>query len=430
MKHWTILLTFLLVILGLYACEDSEAPTAQATLPTETETVLQTQPTEDPILTARRDAAEQYMRNMANYLWRASEDIIYTRDASVVTEEDLEGYSEAKKIRIKAGRLYRGIPYSYAGCPAVNFMDYASEPDENGIHTVSGLGWKSLNGGSKTGRVGNDCSGAIALAWNSIGADILPSSTSRMVRNRGYLPVGQYQSDPDINTLTKDTCLENGGDVMFAAYAQLKKADAIVYRKDTFGHTQMIVSVEVVYKDDGRIDPNASTVTTIDQTSSYIMDEVYAYEPEFGEDVYRTFGIDKTYTFMDLFHEGYLPVTCKAFIDPSPVDEAYVFDTQPEHTIDTIFTGAFMSNRILSCVTVTVTDEAGSPVGSVTCYNPRQSGVNVFTFDLAQIPQELEYLLRGSLDLSALAPGSYRCTHVLRDAHGAEYTMRDFIFTK
>lgn len=429
MKHWRALVAFLLVMLFLYACAEDTSSSAPTTLPTETETVLQTQPTEDPILTARRDAAEQYMRNMANYMWRASEDITYTRDASVVTEEDLEGYSETKKIRIKAGRLYRGIPYSYAGCPAVNFMDYASAPDENGIHTVSGLGWKSLNGNAETGRVGNDCSGAIALAWNSIGADIMPSSTSKMVRNRGYLPVGQYQSDPDQNTLTKDTCLQNGGDVMFAAYAQLKKADAIVYRKDTYGHTQMIVSVEVVYKDNGKIDPNASTVTTIDQTSSYIMDEVCAYDPEFGENVYRTFGIDKSYTFLDLFHEGYLPVTCKAFIDPSPVDEAYVFDTQPEHTLDTIFTGSFLSNRILSCVTVTITDEAGSQVGAVTCYNSRQSGVNVFFFDLAQIPQEPEYLLHGSLDLSALAPGSYRCTHVLRDAHGVTYTVRDFEFT-
>ena len=124
-----------------------------------------------------------------------------------------------------------------------------------------------------------------------------------------------------------------------------------------------------------------------------------------------------------------MPVTCRAFIDPTPVAEAYAVDSRLEHNLDTVYCGIFTSNRILSSVTITVTDEAGNQVGSVTCYNPRQSGVDTFTFNLQQIPNEPAHLLRGSLDLTSLEPGNYRCTHVLRDAHGREYIMRDFNFT-
>lgn len=383
------------------------------------------------VLQQRRDAAESYMRQMANYLWRASEDIVYTRDPNVLTDEDLASYMGNNQIVIKAGRLYRGIPYSYAGNSALNFMDYAGEPDEKGIHTVSGLHWRALNGGSATGaRVGNDCSSAVQLAWNSIGGSMVLATTDNMVRDRGYLPVGSYTSDPSKNVMTQKVCETNGINTMCEAYAQLQKADAVVNREDGFGHTMMVVSVNVVRKDDGSIDPMRSKATFLHQTSTYIKEQRYVYDETLGEPVYTTFGIDTEKSFLQLFGDGYLPVTCKELIDPAPVQEPYVKDSLTEHSFDNILKGQFRSNRIISRVTITVTDEKGEVVMQASCYNRRQSGQNLFTFDLRErFWEELEQARWGDLDLENLAPGAYHCTHVLRSAHGEEYTVRSFDFT-
>lgn len=371
------------------------------------------------------------MRQMANYLWRASEDIIYTRDSKVLTDEDLSSYTGNNQIVIKAGRLYRGIPYSYAGSSALNFMDYGSEPDEKGIHTVSGLHWRALNGGSAIGaRAGNDCSGSIQLAWNSIGGSMRLASTQYMVKDWGYLPVGEYANDPAENIMTKKVCEANGINTMCEAYAQLQKADAVVNRDESAGHTMMVVSVDVVRKDDGTIDPLRSKATFLHQTSAYIKEQACVFDDTLGEMVYTTFGIDDEKSFLELFGDGYLPVTCKELIDPAPVQEPYAKDSETEYSFENILKGTFTSNRIISSVTVTVTDANGEPVMEATCYNPRQIKRNEFTFDLQErFAEELPQVRWGSLDLESLAPGAYHCTHVLRSAHGEEYTVRSFDFT-
>ena len=109
------------VVMGLMACDREPQETQATTLAAAEATTQATEPAEDPILAQRRDVAESYMRSMATYMWRATEDIVYTRDANVVTDEDLAAYTGKELIAIRAGRLYRGVPYSYAGAPAVKF---------------------------------------------------------------------------------------------------------------------------------------------------------------------------------------------------------------------------------------------------------------------------------------------------------------------
>ena len=430
------------LVLGLFGCNtppEEVVPTHGSTEPTETtaaptevtETTGATEPTIDPILAERRDAAEAYMRAMATYLWRAEEDIIYTRDSTVLTDEDLSAYKGSETIKIKAGRLYRGVPDSNAGTSPWNFYDYAGEADEKGIHTVSGLHWRALNGGAAIGaRVGNDCSAAVQLAWSSVGGKFKPSSTQFMVQNRGFLKVGDYESDPEKYYKTTLTCTENGEQTMYDAYAQLQKADAVVMRKDSYGHTMMVVDVNVVYKDDGTINASRSNVTVLHQTSSYIKAEKYTYDETLGENVYTTFGIDDKFTFSQLFMDGYLPVTCDALIDPAPVEAVKITDSEQVYTAENILTGVFTCNRIISGVGITITDKAGNVVADAFCYYPRTSNVSEFTFDLAKrFEKELAEVRWGELDPAALTPGEYHCTHTLRDAHGTEYVVRDFDFT-
>ena len=102
-KGMILMVTAVGILLGCAACAQTNEP-------------------QQDVISQRRDAAESYMRKMATYMWRAEEDIFYTRDSKVLTEEDLENFT-GDVLKIKKGRLYRGIPYSYAGASAWNFYD-------------------------------------------------------------------------------------------------------------------------------------------------------------------------------------------------------------------------------------------------------------------------------------------------------------------
>ena len=64
-----------------------------------------------------------------------------------------------------------------------------------------------------------------------------------------------------------------------------------------------------------------------------------------------------------------------------------------------------------------------------TCYERRLTGMPILTFDLSRFETQADYQQRGHVAPEELAPGNYHCTHVVRDAHGVSYTMRDFDFT-
>ena len=70
----------------------------------------------DPVLAARRDSAESYMRNMCTVIWSPEEDILYTTQNKVLPEEAKEN----TKMQLHADRIYRGMPYAYAGSTLIS----------------------------------------------------------------------------------------------------------------------------------------------------------------------------------------------------------------------------------------------------------------------------------------------------------------------
>jgi len=376
------------------------------------------------ILQQRRDEAESYMRYMATVLWRAEENIIYSNSSS-----STDPLSSKSQVHIVAGRLYQGIPYSHAAGGPNAFLEYAGEPDENGIYQISGLTWHPLNGSNKTARIGNDCASALGLAWGRLGNSLLQdSSTKYMTADYGYLRVGEYESNSDANTYTIPVCEENGYDVMAAAYAQLQKADGLVrrYQGDTNGHAIMVVSVNVEKTADGAIDGNKSYITTLEQTSNLIEQERYEYNEQLGENVYLTYIIDKKYTFFELFAAGYLPVTCKELIDPSPVAEPTATDSLTECSIDTLFQGTLNSTRFMESVTVQICDKDSNVVQQCTASPTNRK---LYTFDMQTFKEDPPEVLRGSIDLEALSPGTYQCNIICRLITGDEIQVRTFEFT-
>lgn len=369
---------------------------------------------EEQILADRRDTVEQYMRKNASVIWRAKEDMSY----------EIEG----KVYKIQEGCLYQGVPYTYAGGTMESFLEFAGEPDEKGIYTVSGLESEALSNSGDIARIGNDCSSAVILAWSRIGANVTGIRTKQMTPKNGFIPVGDYEVDREIEEFvnTKTIILENGEETIYKAYAQTQKGDCLVFRSG-YGHALMVVSVDVVYDADGNIDGDKSKVTILEQSRGHIQKNA-SYEHEtLGETVYVIGGVDIKYSFSVLAKQGYIPVTCKELIDPAPVEEPVVTDSETVFNKDTILAGEISSNWFIDAATLTITDSEGAVVQKATASCTRYN--KYVSFELQKFVADTPSSVIGSIDLDSLPAGNYHCTLVCRLTTGKEFTVRDFDFT-
>jgi hypothetical protein len=432
MKKIICLVLVLTLCLSLAACGQNPSGT-ETTQPAYTQTqptVEQTQPSkpkeltaEEKILAERRDAVERYMREMTTVRWKSDVDISYALAQTGGT------------LHIKAGRIYQGLPYSFAASTTDSFLEYAGEPDENGVYTISGLQPDALSGGGtvlelgehKNARIGNACSSAVMLAWSQISDSFTARSSFQMFQAYGVYPVGDYVLDIQGENIgnTAEVILKNGREKIYECYAQLQKGDAIV--KQTGGdHTALVVGVNVVYREDGTIDPLKSSITKLEQTRSLQAEQPAAEEVDPNK-IYPIGVVDSGYTFKAAAQAGYIPVTIRELQDASYTPaEPTITDTQTEFNKDTILAGTISCNWMFDRITMTITDETGAEVQKVTARTDRYS---MKDFVMERFVTDLPSTLIGSLDLNALKTGNYHCTVVCRLTNGQEVTARDFNFS-
>jgi len=366
---------------------------------------------EEQILAERRDAVVEYMRSMVTVLWRAGENIDYS-------------IAKGVEFSIKVGRIYRGMPYTYACGTLVSFLEYAGAPDAKGIVTVSGLKSGAMSGG---GRVGSDCSSTVTRAWSTIGASIRFDVSASCCEEKGAVKVGEYETDPSKTAYTEITVMNNGRTTMGTAYAKLQKGDLLVRNHGGTNHMMMVVSTDVVYDKNGNIDMKKSVVTILEQTRSRFLAYTSYYDEKLGETVYEIGGVDIKYTFESLYDKGYLPFTCKELIDPSPIEASYVSDSETSYTKDSIFVGTISSNRFIDAVTITIKDASGNVVQEA---RGRVSRYTNWEFDLQQFLTDPSDSILGKVDPEVLAAGQYKCVVLCRLTTGEEFVAREFEFTK
>lgn len=386
---------------------------------------------EKAILKQRQNTVLAYMLESISLLWRSDKELVYGLGNTM--------RDNGASFTIVPGRLYMGLPYSYAVGTQDSFLEYAaSEPDANGIYTITGLDPTGLNYESYGGRVGNDCSGAVTNAWSQISTSITASTSRSCNPNYGVVPIGDYDFCPDYNASgsvigTEKIVETNGQQKIFEAYALLQPADAIYHQDSSSSggnHIRMVKTVDVKYNTDGTINGATSKITVLEQTRRFTNATTTTTLPGIDETVYVIGGIDVTYTFNTLFGECYIPVTIPELRDPTPVEETWIEDTLEEKaTIDNLFTGIVTSNRYIDAVRITITDEEGKVVQQVTGrarrnYNKR--------FQMERFITEKPGSMMGTLDLSALAGGTYKCTVTAKLTIDDDYihTVRDFTFSK
>lgn len=378
---------------------------------------------DDAVIQARRDQVEAYMRKMATTLWTATEDITYcfSRDT-----DDPAAAPDSRLIHIKAGRTYMGLPYAYSATTRESFLDYAGEPNENGIYPISGLTYQAMSGLSSQTRMGNDCSSSVATSWSLIGASVYATTSAGYVPRYGIVNLGDYIPEESYGSTGTAVVIEkNGAEVMYESYALLQKADALVRYKSANNHTMMVVSVTVVRNDDGSINPTKSYAIVLEQTSTNVAKERTKTVEGIGT-VYEIYGVDKKYTFEYLVNNTYIPVTCMELVDASPIPEVEISDSITEPTTENLFEGTITCSNFVDCVTITITDKDGNVVqqAAQNAYRSRQREFRMEEF-ITGLPRNWS---RGVIELDALPVGQYHCDVVCRLTTGATYTMRSFDF--
>ena len=376
----------------------------------------------DPVLAARRDAAESYARRVCSILWRADRDLIYT----ITADTEPRHAAETKRFFICQDQLYSGVAYSYNAGSLETWLDIAGQPDEDGVYSVTGLNWKLLSGSSATARIGIDCSSTVIRSWQSIGAAIPAHATDSMTEMNGFLPVGEYAAPKDEFKDTIADCAANGEQVMYKAYARLQKADAIVMKKPGSGHTRLVYKTLVIRGQNGLIDGDASFVFCHEQCGNY---KLRLQSEEFEEDISPFCRVEKPYSFKTLFETGYLPVTIRELVDPAPIPQAWVKDSVEMPSLENLFIGTITANRGLDAVIIEIFDGAGQSRQKCLC-RPWRSRDGDFAFRMQQFLDDGKEKTLGAIDLDALPAGSYRCTVTARAVGGQTFPLRDFTFEK
>lgn len=328
-----------------------------------------------------RDVVVDYMYKMANIKWTPKEKIDFSKEI-------------IPTLIYEPGQEYYGVMYVTGAACAKNYEEFMSKLDENGVY---------IGPTDRTNAWGNHCSSALIVSYDLISNDISFTSTVTMfpTRNKGTIPVGDYVIGEN-DTMTKEVIAKNDLTTMCEAYALLQKGDAILNNWDTTGHTRMIISVDVKKTSGGKINPGASSVTTIEQTSSFD-------KTDKANGRNTTWFVEHVYTFRDLYNSNYIPLTIAALDTKDAQDTE--FTTKSIDKGDTITSGKLKgivrsSYAPISSVTVELADADGKLIATET-YKRKGSDTKVFQFSNVDAPKEFTTLTKGDYVYTVIANTVY-----------------------
>ncbi len=387
----------------------------------------------------RREKVVEYMKEEMLVLWKSDKDFSYSLTSEEVPPEQLDESYKSKIYKIVKGRVYQGVPYSYAAGDLNSFLDFSTGQDANGVYTVSGLSWEDLStaGGSsvRTARIGNDCGASIQLAYGSVGHTRSISGVTKLAPDHGYPRVGKYKTpSKTYNVNTPETIAMNTPEVMYQSLSQLQKGDMILYSgvDGANSHTKMVTGVKVIYDESGKIDAKESYVLTCDQTKGRFTKEKKYYDEKLGCDVYQIGSDEYKTTFEKVVKDSYIPATAEILIDPTPVEKPVVTDSLSRPTQFNIFTGTIKSNWMIASARMDIADASGRIVQTATILPVRSAEVAfgyAFKINMSKFENSRPGLIEGKINIDELPKGDYHATLTVRLASNEEFKVRDFDFS-
>lgn len=298
----------------------------------------------------REDMTEKELRQVCVDMHRLSREFVWISNAELrylaLTEYDF----------LKDGTVYAGFPYTKQGTGNVyRVMDYMDP--ETGVVDIATVG-------EQPGLFGNMCSCSAWWGWARVVNSVEYMYSKHATAANGCLPVGSYVCDETRETYdstygTGTIIQNNGEEVMFESYAQVKMADGLVCNQPGSHVVMASANAQVVRDSDGKINPDKSSVTIIDQTAKRVDGANQA-----GDAFSTTGNVDKTWTFTYLVEHGYIPFTFAEFKGTDPVEKTEVSFSHQGDTItkEQLFASKVTCNYALSDVYVIVTDSKGNEV--------------------------------------------------------------------
>lgn len=368
MKKIISLLLILATLLSLAACSSEGLETEEEILPTTTDKGIvkieintgEKLLVKDPLTWEKIDAIPVANASMSSDQLRQIVLDFAKLSLSFIWQPSEEWYiTVGRNYTFPVNTMYGGIPYvSSSSGNMYKWMCYLNE--ETGILDVKAVG-------NDIERVlGNQCSAHAFSAFSRVSNSMDWGGTSDMVLKHGCIPLGEYTYDTSIenwdNIATVDICKQNGQQVMYRSYAKLLPADGLSNSDiKNAGHVIMNKEVHVETAADGSIDGYKSYIIYYEQSSGF-KSAVHANTS------YQTqAGIDRKFTFHELFNEGYLPWTVAEFIGRDPVEKATASGdlTAASVTPTELAKIKITSNYAISVFEIHIKDESGKVVKEI-----------------------------------------------------------------
>lgn len=341
----------LIGLLFLFGCGKEPAAPTETQLPT-TQPKVQTNVAQPltweeigSIPIAEDSMTEEQLRQICLDFMRMQLTVCYTPNDA----RSFQNGSEEKWLSY--GSVYAGLPY-VSNCKGNLYKLMEFYDSDNGMLDVSREDIFTI--------IGNQCSSSTFWAWSRVSNSALHRDTLSATRCNGCIPVGPYTYDETMETFgdvhTDQICNQNGEQVMFESYAQVKPADGLVSFTGS-GHVLMVSGTpNVVYGADGKIDGIQSTVTYMDQAADWSA----GTQPD-GSSCELQGGVDVPISFQTLFRAGYIPFTFGELNKADPVEKAEVTysHTGETATLNEIDVSQLTANYAISHVRLTITDYRG-----------------------------------------------------------------------
>ena len=372
MKRFLAFLLAAMMVICMTACGgDNNTPsTPETTTEPEITGYLVPQPmterpvytlSENPTVDEMRDMAVKAMHDMLSIQWSTEQVIDYNKTGAV----------SQKDYHYDPETIYCGLPYADGQTNLYVWLEYYDM--RTGQLRMEGDGqW--LND-----ILGNTCAGSLMWAWSTV-CDSLTGKfvNTSMVPIYGCIPVGDYTCsafaymDEFYDYGTDRICSDNGLDVMFQSYAQIKRADAIT--SSTKEHTMMATTdAVVVYNDDGTINAKESYIMVQDQAAG-TGDKFFEHVGEDGNTYHytgRTGPIELKCSFLWMFEAAYIPLTTVEFLGQEPYVKSEVKISKECGSIDDLYSATITANYPMCMLKIIATDANGKETAVHTVYFDR-----------------------------------------------------------
>ena len=315
-----------------------------------------------------RKKVVDYMKSMAALPWTPDEDFI-------VYNPGKNGCTRMLSV-FQAGKTYFGPPYINANmCTKEEFNEKrigtfkpftGTREQLNSIKSAADLeaiGGEILETAIENAFTfpGNDCIGAVLLAWNNAITNreqvqkLQFCFTTIPTHNYGVVPVGEWDYSDHCNNESKEIIFKNGEQVMAKAYTHLLPGDAVSHTSAKGSHIRMVIDyphVEYTTDEKGNkiIDMENSYVTVLDQAGGAPTRFILGTCMSSMQVI--------TNKFTMLYNEGSMPVTIPELVaGENEVENTYIENFSAEKLVsDNTLQGVIRSNRQIISVRAEITD--------------------------------------------------------------------------